>query len=228
MIGIMSAVPFEVSRTLLDKIDIEETRTGLGHEFYRGVLSGRDVVVTTSGMGKVRAAARTQYCIDHFGVTKLIFVGVAGALNPQLDVGDIVVSQRVIQHDFNITGSSKAEERGAYWYYGDPELIQAAARAGQRLGLSDKLHLGKILTGDQIISEQARKEELQQVFAGDCVEMEGAAVAMVCWMNEIPFIVLRGISDLANEQMFEEHFRSLPKVIEQSALLVMEMVADLP
>jgi len=227
MIGIMSAVPFEVSRTLLDKLENDKTETGLGHEFHRGVLAGQKVVVTTSGMGKVRAAARTQYCIDHYGITRLIFVGVAGALNPKLHIGDIVVSQQVIQHDFNLTGSSKAEERGAHWYYGDPALIQAATTAAQKLGLSDKLHLGRVLTGDQIIQEQTKKEWLREVFGGDCVEMEGASIAMVCWMNQMPFVVLRGISDMANEEMFSQHFQSLPKVIEQSALLVMEMVANL-
>ena len=163
MIGIMSAVPFEVSRTLLDRIEVQETTTGLGHEFYSGTLAGHKVVVTTSGMGKIRAAARAQYCIDHFGITRLIFVGVAGALNPHLKVGDIVISQQVIQHDFDLTGSQKAEERGGHWYYGNPELIQAATAAGQKLGIADKLHLGRIRTGDQIVSQQTRKEELREM-----------------------------------------------------------------
>lgn len=228
MIGIMSAVPFEVSKKLLENLDVEETQSALRHDFYRGILAGHQVVVTTSGMGKVRAAARTQFLIDHYSISKIIFVGVAGALNPQLKIGDIVVSQRVIQHDFDITGSSNSEQRGTHWYYGDPELIQASARAAQKLGMSERLHLGKVLTGDQFISHQSRKEELRKVFGGDCCEMEGAAVAAVCWMNELPFVLIRGISDMADEQVFDEHTRSLHEVIESCTELVVGTVSDLP
>jgi len=179
-------------------------------------------------MGKVRAAARTQYCIDHYGIERLIFVGVAGAVNPNLKVGDIVISKQVLQHDFNITGSQKAEERGAHWYYGDPSMIEAATKAGEKLDITSKLHVGKVLTGDQIIADKAKKAWLYEVFEGDCVEMEGASVAMVCWMNELPFVIVRGISDLADSQMFAEHYQSLPKVIDESSRLVLEMVANSP
>ncbi|MDY6933246.1 MAG: 5'-methylthioadenosine/adenosylhomocysteine nucleosidase [Spirochaetota bacterium] len=228
MIGIMSAISFEVSNTLFDKLINRETENRLGHDFHRGILAGHEVVITTTGIGKVRAAARTQYCIDHFDVEKLIFVGVAGALNPRLKVGDIVISQQVMQHDFALSADPKIENKGSHCYYGDSEMIQIVRDVGERLGYDDRLHFGKILTGDQVIHDQSKKERLHEELDGDCVEMEGAAVGMVCRMNMIPFVLLRGISDLANEQMIQDHLQSLPGLIEHNTQLLIELVENLP
>ncbi len=227
MIGIIGANPGEVE-TFLKSLILGETQTRLRHEFHRGELCGQEVVITTSGMGKVRAAARTQFLIDHFDISRLIFVGVAGALDPQLERGDIVVCSQTMEHDFDISAGSVSRQRGAHWYEADSQLVQLALEAGQRMGLGGKMHLGKVLTGDQAVNNQAHKQHLRQTFDGSCVEMEGAAVAMVCWMNKVPFALIRGISDLADESSFDDFARWFRIAAERSALLVMEMLKTLP
>lgn len=225
MIGIMSAGPFEIAKPLFDSLQVEETHKGLRRDFYRGTLDGQGVVFTTSGIGKVRAAARAQFLLDHFDIDALIFTGVAGAINPDLRLGDIVVSRQVMEHDFDLTGIPEPDKRGAYKYDAAPELVDLAMKCGKELGFADKLHLGLVLTGDQIIAQQARKHWLWEMFKGDCVEMEGAAVAMVCWMNEVPFVLIRCISDQANENIIQDHPRWLPEAIGYSSSLVSRMIS---
>lgn len=224
----MSAVPFEITQALLENLVIEDTQHRMRRTFYCGTLSKQKVVVATSGMGKVRAAARTQYLLDHYDISSLLFMGVAGATNPDMCQGDIVIANKVIEHDFNITGSQDCDQQGAHWYKSDSNLVEQALKASDRIGLTNKVHLGTVLTGDQIIAKQSQKQRLWETFRGDCVEMEGAAVATVCWMNEIPFVLIRAISDLANESMLEDHTQWLSQSIDRCTSLVIEMIKGMP
>lgn len=227
MIGIMAAHPAEIA-TLVDKATVRETQTILRKEFHIGELCGHDVVITTCGIGKVRAAARTQFLIDHFQVSRLIFSGVAGALDPQLKRGDIVISTQTIEHDFDVGEGSAGERRRLHWYDADPQLVELAMKAGEKAGLADSLRPGKVLTGDQAITQLSRKQALWQSLGGSCVEMEGAAVAGVCWMNQVPFVLVRGISDMADESASGDFLRWFQIAAQRAASLVVEMVRSLP
>jgi adenosylhomocysteine nucleosidase len=218
----------EEVRLLTENLVVEETQIYLGHEFYPGSLAGHRVVITTSGAGKTRAAARTQFLIDHFDITRLIFIGAAGALNPQLKLGDIVISQKAMEHDFDRSAGFGLERRGAHWYEADSQLVELALRAGERLGLGERLYLGKVLTGDQVIVQQSHKQELWQTFGGDCVEMVGAPAAMVCWANNIPWVLIRAICDYADESFFEDLLKWYQPAIQRSTSVILEMMKALP
>ena len=218
-VGIIGALEEEI-KLLLESLESKETETGLRHTFYKGTLAGHQVILATSGIGKVRAAARTQFLIDRFGIQKLIFVGVAGAINPQLRPGDVVISRRALQHDLNY-GSN---ERQNYWYEANPQLVDLAMKAGERLKLGGKLWLGSVLSGDQVIFDTSKKQWLWQNLEGDCVEMEGAAVAMVCWMNQVPWVLIRTISDLADENLFQDIRSCFNQVATCPARIALEML----
>ena len=221
-IGVIGALAEEI-KLLLENLQNKEVDIALRHSFYKGVLAGHQVVLATSGIGKARAAARTQFLIDHFDIQKLIFVGVAGAINPELGLGDVVVSRCALQHDLDYGGPSDSKVRN-YWYEADPLLIDLAMKAGERLELGGKLLLGSVLSGDQTITCTSRKQWLWQTCGGDCVEMEGAAVAMVCWMNEMPWVLIRTISDLADEQIYDHLQGCFHQAADCSARIALEML----
>jgi len=227
VIGIMSADPVEIAKPLFDKLQLHEVHNGIRRDFHCGSLDGRDVVLMSCGVGKVRAAARTQYLIDHFRISSIIFTGVAGALNPELAMGDIVVSKEVMEHDFCISGTPELDRSVAHKYQADSFLINLALAAGERLGLGEKMRVGTVLTGDQVVAEKTRKQALWEMYCGDCVEMEGAAVGMVCWMNEVPFVLIRAISDRADESILKDHPIWLGEAIERASAVVLEMIGDL-
>ena len=218
IIGVMGALEEEV-RLIADSLVVSGTETHVKRTFYRGSLAGHEVVVVHSGIGKVRAAARSQFLIEHFGVDRLIFAGVAGALNPELAVGDIVVSDCALQWDFRSVRNEPQR------YQADPALVALAVKMAERL--DRKVYIGSVLTGDQPVIKLEHKQELWQTFNGYCVEMEGAAVAQVCFMNEVPFVLIRAISDLAEGGSFEEFLRSFAKVAPLPAEIVLEMLKEL-
>ncbi len=212
-------------------IEIEEyckhlTNTRLtkwnGFEFYEGQLGSKEVVVVKSGIGKVFAAMITQKLIDLYSPTHIIFTGVAGALNPDYEIGDVVISKDCVQHDMDVTALGFARGTIPYTNYNyfnaDPHLFRLATSTQ----IDHSLHTGRILTGDQFLS----KKELNQYdyliteLNGDAVEMEGAAVAQVCTINEIPFLIVRTISDKANEEASVNFNNLLPEIAKNSFLIV--------
>ena len=165
--------------------------------FVQGRISGKECVLARSGEGKVNAARTTQILIDRFEVDTIINVGSAGALNPELDYEDIVISTACVQHDFDITAFGR--EKGYIpniedkYIYADKLLIEKAENAINQI--KTKVVKGIIVTGDEFITGKERKEELHKEFNAECTEMEGAAVAQVCYLCNIPFIIIRSISD---------------------------------
>ncbi|MCK4827296.1 5'-methylthioadenosine/S-adenosylhomocysteine nucleosidase [bacterium] len=212
-IGIMSAMENEV-KPVLENLAGAEIRDKLGGMSHTGRIRNHDIVLTCSGIGKVKAAAHTQYLIDHFQIECIFLIGVAGAINPDLQIGDIIISDRAIEHDY----------WQDHWYQADRRLIEAAVNAGKRLRLTGRVLVGSVLTGDQPCIDMGKKSQLRQHYSGDCVEMEGAAVAHVCWMNAVPFVIIRAISDLANEKAIDAIKHSFNEVVEQPARIFMEIV----
>lgn len=199
-IGIIGAMKEEIE--LLDKhMEGKETRRKAGIDFILGRLHGKSVVVCKSGVGKVNAAVTTQLLIDTFGAEAVIFTGVAGALDPELEVGDIVVSEDCIQHDVDVTalgypvGTIPFQETSVF--KAEPELVRLGLRAGQKL-FQGRVRSGRVLSGDQFIADKTRVAGLRDTLQGACTEMEGAAVAQVCHMNGIPYVVIRSMSDKAD------------------------------
>lgn len=212
-VGIISAIKGEV-KLLLENLASSEVPDKLVKKLYLGQIQNHDIALVYSGVGKVKAAAYTQYLIDCFQVECILSIGIAGAINPDLQVGDIVVSDRTIEYDC-------WQER---WYQADRRLIEAAINVGKRLDLTGKFITGSMLTGDQPCVDTAKKNRLWQQFTGDCVEMEGAAVAHVCWMNAVPFLIIRVISDLADENTTDEIKQAFKEVVNWPARTLIEMM----
>ena len=201
--------------------------TYAGIVFYEGRFYNQDVVVCKSGVGKVNAAICTQIQIDRFHCDAVVFTGVAGALDPQLEIGDIVVSEECMQHDMDVTPLGYA--RGIIPYQATsvfnahPELVQIAMDAGHRLS-ENRVVLGRILSGDQFIANRETVTALRRELNGACAEMEGAAVAQVCVMNDIPYVVIRSMSDKADGSAHINFPEFARQAAENSFRIVREMV----
>jgi len=220
--GIISAVEEEVW-PVIDNLAQKKEWKQNNLIFYEGRLADHKVIVMPAGVGKVRAAASVQYLFDHYPVEKVIFCGVAGAVNPKLGQGDIVVSQRVLQHDFDAGGKGILEEMKTPCFEADPDLVALAVKSVQTMGNESRLKVGTILTGDQTISSADKKKWLWETFQGDCVEMEGAAVGMVCSWNRVPFVIIRAITDLADDNARVGFRQAMSTQAKESARVVLGM-----
>ncbi|MDQ0193126.1 5'-methylthioadenosine/adenosylhomocysteine nucleosidase [Paenibacillus wynnii] len=199
IIGIIGAMDEEIN-LLLRGMENKSLEMKCGIQFYRGTFADRSVVVCKSGVGKVNAAVTTQVLIDTFKASQVLFTGVAGALHPELNIGDIVISSECMQHDMDVTPLGFA--RGIIPFQevssfpADPELIGLAQKACCELQV--QYMTGKVLSGDQFIASLETVTRLREEFGGVCAEMEGAAVAQTCYMNSTPFIIIRSMSDKAD------------------------------
>lgn len=200
-IGIIVAMEEELE-SILDIMDNIEEKEIYGLTFKTGQIEKNKIIVVKCGVGKVNAARVTQILIDTFNVKCVINVGAAGALNPFLNIGDIVIGEKLIQHDFDITAfdHDKGYITGVGDYiYSDIELIEKFKKAANNLKEKDyKIKTGIIATGDIFCTDIEMKNKIYSKFDADCVEMEGAAIAQVCYLDNIPFIVIRSISDSPN------------------------------
>jgi len=198
-IGIVGAMTEEIE--LLHK-HVQQSRsfTKAGITYVEGTLHGRQILFCKSGVGKVNAAVCTQLLIDA-GADCVLFTGVAGAVNPDLGIGDIVVSSTCLQHDMDCTPLGFERGQTPYqqvWeYQADEQLIGLAMAACERLFPGRSVR-GKILSGDQFIASRETVHLLHEELHGACTEMEGAALAQVCAMNGTPFVVIRAMSDKAD------------------------------
>lgn len=198
-VGIIGAMREEVE-LLHRHVQVDGTWTKAGITYTEGVLHGRRVIFCRSGVGKVNAAVCTQILIDG-GADCVLFTGVAGALDPELEVGDIVISATCQQHDMDVTplgyprGVIPFQEHSEF--AADPQLVELARQAGEAL-FPGRCRTGKVLSGDQFIASRRTVHELYETMGGACAEMEGAALAQVCVMNGVPFVVIRSMSDKAD------------------------------
>jgi adenosylhomocysteine nucleosidase len=196
IIGLIGAMDEEI-KLLLERMEDKETTVKAGIHYYIGNILGKSVVLCKSGVGKVNAAVTTQILLDTFGVSRVLFTGVAGAVHPELNIGDIVISSACVQHDMDATalGFSRGEipyqENSVF--QADPALMKLAEQACHEVG--QKYLIGRVLSGDQFISNAEIVANLREELDGACVEMEGAAVAQVCNMNATPFVIIRSMSD---------------------------------
>ena len=205
LIGIIGAMNVETAGLVAE---MEQTKTSLvsGVTFTEGVLCGKNVVVATCGVGKVFAAICAEAMILKFGVTALLNTGVAGGLSPMLEVGDVVVADEVVQHDMNTT--ALGDPRGLLSGINvikiktDERLTKALCEATAKEGLNGIV--GTVASGDLFVAKQSAKDKLVAEFDAVACEMEGAAIGHVAYVNNIPFAVLRAISDGGDGMEFSE------------------------
>ncbi|MDH4208371.1 MAG: 5'-methylthioadenosine/S-adenosylhomocysteine nucleosidase, partial [Anaerolineae bacterium] len=197
----------------------------------RSVQQGRigncQVVAIAGGVGKVRAAAATQYLVDRFSVQAAICTGVAGAINPRLHTGDLIISETALEHDFDPGDPALLKRFRSRWLKADGELLRLALKAAETLALGDRCRAGKVLTGDQAIVSGEKRRWLRETFGADCVDMESAAVAQVCRLNGVPWVIVRAISDSAEEDGIAELRRNLSRGASVAAKVVKQLVEAL-
>ena len=228
--GIIGAMELEVE-TLKSKMTISRVVKKAGMEFHEGSLNGAQVVIVRSGVGKVNAALCVQILADVFQVTHLINTGVAGSLNAKLDIGDILVSRDALHHDVDATifgyRPGEVPQLGIREFPADERLIQLAMDSCRKVNADCHAVTGRVVSGDQFISSREVKETLVSRYQGDCAEMEGASVAHGAYLNGIPFVIIRAISDKADDSAQMDYPVFEKAAALHSAALVEDMAASL-
>lgn len=197
-------------------------RTWKHLDFYEGSLAGKKVVVCKSGVGKVFAALTTQKLIDDYDPACVLFTGVAGGLKKELNVGDIVVAKDCIQHDLDARGLGFPRGAVPYTDYRFFETDDRLRNLAIGAPSDHPIHEGRIVTGDHFMTKSEINEYayLTDELKGDAVEMEGAAVGQVCTVNDIPFLIIRTVSDKADAEATVDFNQFLPIVAKNSFQLV--------
>lgn len=229
-IGIIGAMDEEVAG-LKQEMEITSTATIASMEFLEGTLLGKDVVIVRSGIGKVNAAVCAEILAGIFHVDAMINTGIAGSLNAKIDIGDIVISSDVLHHDMDATGFGyplgQIPRMEVLSFTADDTLIQLAKEVCEQVNPEIHTHIGRVVSGDQFISDKAVKDRIIANFEGYCTEMEGAAIAQTAYLNKIPFVILRAISDKADDSATVDYPTFEKKAIEHSVNLVKGMLGKL-
>ncbi|MEE0885598.1 MAG: 5'-methylthioadenosine/adenosylhomocysteine nucleosidase [Treponema sp.] len=231
-IGIIGAMDVEINifcEEMEKNGSLKKTECG-NLVFNEGNLCGKNVVVVKSGIGKVNAALCAQRLILQFGVEKIINTGIAGAIQENLHIHDMVVSTDAVYHDMDATAfgyePTEIPQMHTSAFDADEKMIAAAEKAFAQSESAKKYKLirGRIASGDQFISYAEQKEHIEEICSPACVEMEGAAIAHACFLNQVPFVILRCISDNADDSYevtysFNERIAS-----EECASVVLKML----
>ncbi len=200
-LGIIGAMELEVE-TLVASLEGRNAKTISGSTFYEGKLEGLDVVVVQCGVGKVNAAICAQVLISCFGVTHLVNTGIAGSLCADLDIGDLLVSTDAMYHDFDCVHFGyefgKVPGMDTVSFPADRHMMELAYNAAEAVNPGHTKY-GRVASGDQFVAEKDLKERIIANTQGLCTEMEGAAIAQTAYRSRIPFVILRAISDKADD-----------------------------
>ena len=201
-IGVIGAMEIEVE-ALKKNMNIEEIVDVASMQFCKGTYGDVHVVIVRSGIGKVNAGMCTQILADRFNVDMVINTGIAGSLQAKIDIGDIVVSTDTLQHDVDATGFGYAKgvipQMDVSVFPADKKLSDMAVKACELVNPEIQCFVGRVVTGDQFISDNKTRSDLVKTFDGYCAEMEGASMAQVATLNKIPFVIIRAISDKADD-----------------------------
>ncbi|WP_147634279.1 5'-methylthioadenosine/adenosylhomocysteine nucleosidase [Treponema pectinovorum] len=206
-IGIIGAMQIEINHLkdlMLSDGEAKKTVEG-GLEFYSGHIGKNECVVVRCGVGKVNAALCAQRLILEFGCTHIINTGIAGAIKSGLGILDFVVSSDAVYHDMDATGFGykigQIPQMDVYSFLADEKMIQTVKKSFDGMDEFANHHLieGRIATGDQFISDRDKKEKIVRDVEPACVEMEGCAIAHACFLNKIPFVIIRCMSDMADD-----------------------------
>lgn len=228
--GIIGAMELEVE-ALKEKMEqVTVTKKAL-MEFHQGILNGKEVVVVRSGIGKVNAGVCTQILVDDFGIDAVINTGIAGSLKAEINIGDIVVSTDALQHDMDATqfGYPKGQipQMDVFSFTADERLRKIAVEVCKNEIPEIGVYEGRVVSGDQFVASAEVKERIIRDFAGYCTEMEGAAIAQAAYLNGIPFVILRAISDKADNSASMDYPTFEKAAAAHCVRLVEEMVKRL-
>ncbi|MDD6070570.1 MAG: 5'-methylthioadenosine/adenosylhomocysteine nucleosidase [Clostridiales bacterium] len=230
MLGIIGAMDEEVAK-VKEQMQNVDVMTKAAMEFFKGTLSGQPVVVVRSGIGKVNAAMCAQILIDEYHVDAIINTGIAGSLNASIDIGDIVLSTDTLEHDMDAVAFGypvgQIPRMDTLSFEADAKLRAVAKAACEKVNPEVKVFEGRVVSGDQFISDKAKKKWLVENFAGYCTEMEGAAIAHAAYLNNVPFLIIRAISDKADDSASVDYPTFEAKAIEHSVKLLLELCSRL-
>ncbi|MFG6330898.1 MAG: 5'-methylthioadenosine/adenosylhomocysteine nucleosidase [Lachnospiraceae bacterium] len=229
-IGIIGAMEEEVT-ALRGKLENVKMLRKASMDFYSGTLNGVEAVIVRSGIGKVNAGICTQILADVYQVDAVINTGIAGSLKAEIDIGDIVVSSDALQHDMDATGfgyePGVIPRMETSCFAADTELMEKAKAACEEAVPEIRVFSGRVVSGDQFISDKGVKERITRQFGGMCTEMEGAAIAQAAYLNGIPFVIIRAISDKADDSATVDYPAFERQAIAHSVALVENFVGRL-
>lgn len=229
-IGIIGAMEVEVAE-LKDRMQEVTITRKASMEFYEGFLSGKKVVVVRSGVGKVNAGICAQILVDEFAVEVIINTGIAGSLNKDVNIGDIVVSTDLVHHDMDAVGfgypKGQIPQMDQFSFQGDEALRRLAVQVCREVNPEIQVFEGRIASGDQFVSDQAVKDRIAKEFGAYATEMEGAAIGQAAVLNGVPFLVIRAISDKADGSAHVDYPAFEREAVRHSVRLTLGMIGKL-
>ncbi len=227
MLGIIGAMDVEVEKVKQAMNDVT-VETIAAMDFYKGILEGKKAVVVRSGIGKVNAAICTQILADHYHVSAVINTGIAGSLKNEINIGDVVLSTDVVHHDMDAMGFGypvgQIPQMKEFSFSADEGLRKLAFTCCKDVNPEVGIHIGRVVSGDQFISDRVKKSWIAETFGGFCTEMEGAAIGQAAFLNNIPFLIIRSISDKADDSANIDYSEFEAKAVKHSVNLILEMV----
>ena len=227
MIGIIGAMDEEVEQ-LVEVMEITREETKACMTFKAGKLAGKDVVIVRSGIGKVNAAACTQILVDDFKADYIINTGIAGSLKAEIDIADVVISSDVLHHDMDATGfgypKGQISQMKEFSFQADECLRKIAHDVCEEVNPEIRVFEGRIASGDQFVCDQGVKDNIVKEFSAYAVEMEGAAIGQAAALNGIPFLIIRAISDKADNSANMDYPAFEKLAIEHSVRLTQGML----
>lgn len=230
MIGIIGAMEEEVA-ALKEAMEIEETVEQAAMTFCKGRLCGKEVVVVRSGIGKVNAGICAQILVDRFQADTLINTGIAGSLDAKIDIGDMVISTDAVHHDMDasIFGDpvGQVPRMDTLFFPADEELVQKALQANEKANPDIHTFTGRVASGDQFIASKQAKDKIVENFRPMCVEMEGAGIAHAAYLNQVSYVIIRAISDKADNSATMDYPTFEQQAITHSVRLMKELLTIL-
>ena len=225
-IGIIAAMAEELE-ILLKDLTLDSKKEKANMTFHKGKLYGKDVVAVVCGIGKVSSAICTQILASEYNVDKIINVGVAGGIGKEIYPGDIVVAENLVQHDMDTTAfgdkMGQIPRLDTFDFKCDEEMVSLAKRACEEISELNSF-TGRIASGDQFVANLEKIQWLDTEFGAISCEMEGASIAQVCYLNSIPFVVIRSISDNANNGAHMDYQKFIPVAVKNSTRILKQML----
>ena len=229
-IGIIGAMEEEVA-ILKEKMEDVRIIKKASMDFYEGTLAGKKAVVVRSGIGKVNAGICAQILADMFSVEAIINTGIAGSLNKDINIGDIVVSTDVVQHDMDATGfgyrKGQIPQMPVFFFNADERLRKLAVKVCSEVNPEIQVFEGRIASGDQFVCDQDVKDGIVSEFSAYATEMEGAAIGQAAYLNDVPFLVIRAISDKADGSAQMDYSEFEKAAIVHSVNLTLKMLEEI-
>lgn len=229
MLGIIGAMDEEVDK-LKAEMEQVQVKKKASMEFYQGTLQGKEVVVVRSGIGKVNAGICTQILADDYHVDGIVNTGIAGSLRAEINIGDIVISTDAVQHDMDAMAfgypMGQIPRMDTLAFPADTRLAELAEQSCKKALPDLSVFRGRVATGDEFIASRERKDAITREFQAYCCEMEGAAIAQAAYLNQVPFVIIRAISDKADDSAHMDYPAFEAMAIENSVKLIKEMVVN--